>query len=54
MKTKKYSIVETLGPSNIKYLKAKSVKLYDILYVTFEPNEIEKGQEGQQEGDSNL
>jgi hypothetical protein len=53
MKTQKYSIVESaynFRPPNIKYLKVKSLKFYDILYVTFEPNEIEKGHEGQQEG----
>ena len=53
MKTKKYQIVEcamNFHPPNIKYLKSTSLKLYDILYVTFEPNEIEKGNEGQQEG----
>jgi len=53
MKTKKYSIIETrykLRPPNIKYLKAKSINFYDILYMTIEPNEIKKGQEGEQEG----
>jgi hypothetical protein len=53
MKTKKYHISEAImnfHPPNIKYLKSKSLKTYDILYVTFEPNEIAKGHEGGSEG----
>jgi len=53
MKTKKYHIGESymnFHPPNIKTLKSKALTLYDVMYVTFEPNEIAKGHEGGSEG----
>jgi hypothetical protein len=53
MKTKKYHIDVSnaidFHPPNIKYQKKHSLKIYDIWYLTFEPNEIAKGHEGESE-----
>jgi hypothetical protein len=53
MKFKKYNLTEAymnFRPQNIKNLKSMPLILYDIMYVTFEPNEIAKGHEGASEG----
>ncbi|WP_428329254.1 hypothetical protein [Mucilaginibacter sp.] len=53
MKYKKYNISEAylnFPPPNMKIHRSMPITLYDILYVTFEPNEIAKGHEGASEG----
>lgn len=39
--------LQDFHPTNIKHQKTKSLLIYEVWYVTWEPNELQKGHEGQ-------
>lgn len=53
IKTKRYHMafedISGVYLPNVKYRKGKPATIYEIWYLTFEPNEIAKGHEGQSE-----